>query len=1526
MWRRAARIAVIALAALFLGIGAAVAALTNTAWGRDHVRRIAEHALAARVHGRVRLGALDGNLLRGAVISDFVLTDSGGAPFLAVPRAVANWSLGALLRRRIVLTRLRLDHPSVVLDQPPGGRWNFERLFPPGPTDTTRGFGSWITLHDVRLRGARVTVLRPWAPDSALAPAQRDSAVRAALAGATRVHVVPAPGGRGWQSVMDFRDIDARLPLVRLADPDYPARLVRIAALRMTALPMQPPALAVRDLRGTLRLDADSLWFRTVQLDLPASHTTLTGRYALEPGTMHLDVAGDTLALADLRWLYPPLPAQGGGTAHIALRYSGTGTSDVTAREVHLTTDHATLAGTVGVAFGAAPGDLRLHDTDLRVTGLQTRLLERVVPGLAIPRRGTIAGRARVAGPLRAMRVDADLTFVSPRAGTSRVLARGDVGYDARDGLSVRDLGVRLAPLQVALARSGTRALPVGGTVTGSVALTGALDRRLDLTADLLHHDAGTVSHLTGTATLDSLGRQGLRASLTVDSLALATLHALAPALVDSGHVSGTLELTGDLRRLHVTALVRVPRDGEIAATGWSTLGTPRRVDLSVGTRTLDVRALLPAAPPTTLTASARVLAQGDSTATMRAAIIMALDSSVVSGVALDSARARATLQDGVLAVDTLAVAGPGLHAGAAGTVGIVQHRTGTLRYALHIDSLRALRNVLPGSDTGAVEPRPGRVAGAVARARADSARLARATEVERAALGEPPVTLHVNAPGPLPRDSLAGAVTAAGTVSGGFDSLVVQGTLSAEAVAARGFAVCHASASYGWRRASGRTRLAAGLDADSVQAAGFAFDSVSARAAYADSTGTLALGITADTAVRYRALANVTLRDHGGEVRVRQLDVRAADAEWRAVRPAIATWSTGRFALRDLDLTDGAEGRIIAHATVPDSGATSALLDIRDLHLASVVAMLQSDAPARGIVSARAQVTGTRTAPVIRAVAAVTDGAFAGDTMPDAHVALSYADRALHADGELRNGDRAPLAVLRAAVPVNLALGPVDGSRLLDRPMRVDVRADSLPLAVVAGMMSSTLRHAHGTVFGALAARGTPRHPALAGRFALTGGSVRIVPAGITLAGLEGGVRLLRDSVVIDSLVGRSEGRLALRGGIGLADAAHPSFDLTITGRDALLLDNRFGRLHANADLAIRGPYDGVSITGRTRILDGTLYVPASAGQPLIDVQDPVVYQIIDTTVAANRALLPAPSPLLQRLRVDVSLGVSRDTWVRTTEANVEIYSTGDLRIHLDRASGALTVEGVVNTDRGDYTFLGRRFVLTRGTATFIGDPELNPLLQVAATRDVQVAGRAGLSIGIQIGGTLFEPKITLTSDAQPPIPQSDLLSYLAFGQSSSSLLQLGGTSGISGQTSGSGQLVGQAAGLATRQLAAVAMDVLANQLQRSAGRTLGADVFTITPADIPTDFTLNSVETLLAGTQFEVGKYVDRRTFVVFQVRPTLVAPGLRIQRRLNDGYSVEASIEPRFLLRQPTLSTLATPSPTSVLGMFLARSWRF
>ncbi len=347
--------------------------LTNTNWGRERVRRFTLDALGGSAHGIVHLGAIRGNLLEEVILVDLSITDSAGRPFVSVRRARAQYNIADLLHKRIDLTSLALEQPVVVLSKLPGtdSLWNFQRIFPPtGKSDTTRGFGSWISADNVRLTDGQMTVRLPWKPSDTLTVAQRDSAIRVALAGETRAHVVEVPSG--YQSVMYFQKIQAALPHTRLADPDSESRLFSVGTLRMLAFPFTPPAAEIRSLRGDFRMDADSLWFRNVAASLPGTRLSLSGAYMLQSGDVNLSTNARPLALADLRWLYPALPDSGGGTARLELRYRPKGESDYMVPSAELTMDGGSLAGKIGVAM-ASEGGLRLHDTDLRFDGVHDR-------------------------------------------------------------------------------------------------------------------------------------------------------------------------------------------------------------------------------------------------------------------------------------------------------------------------------------------------------------------------------------------------------------------------------------------------------------------------------------------------------------------------------------------------------------------------------------------------------------------------------------------------------------------------------------------------------------------------------------------------------------------------------------------------------------------------------------------------------------------------------------------------------------------------------------------------------------------------------------------------------------------------------------------------------------------------------------------------------------------------------------------------------------------------------------------------
>ena len=178
--RRLGRV-LLGIATVLLGIvalaGVVVVVLTSTDWGHERVRRFALGQLQSRVHGRVSIGRLSGNLLSGLTIHDLAISDSTGEPFLAAQEVSARYGLGALIGKKIWLQDVRLVRPLIVLDRPPGGKWNYQRIFVADTTQqvsTGPGFGSWIKLENVTVVDGDLVVRTPWSPGDKLSRAARD--------------------------------------------------------------------------------------------------------------------------------------------------------------------------------------------------------------------------------------------------------------------------------------------------------------------------------------------------------------------------------------------------------------------------------------------------------------------------------------------------------------------------------------------------------------------------------------------------------------------------------------------------------------------------------------------------------------------------------------------------------------------------------------------------------------------------------------------------------------------------------------------------------------------------------------------------------------------------------------------------------------------------------------------------------------------------------------------------------------------------------------------------------------------------------------------------------------------------------------------------------------------------------------------------------------------------------------------------------------------------------------------------------
>ena len=1512
-------LAVVAVVALVLLV--ATLLVTNSDWGRERIRRYVVGLIQNNSHGIVHIGSVTGNLLNGITLHDVVVTDSARAPFIKADEIWAKYSLATLRGKRLEFNEVKLVRPIIVLDKQPGGKWNYDRIFPRDTVTRTgvkkTGWGTWIRFSNVTVIDGDFTIRSPWDPGPAT-PAERADKVRAALGPGGRLKILQV--ARGYQKESSFHRISGLFPLVRLEDPGYRSRLVDVAALKMIAEPFRPPVADVRGLTGTFEFTGDSVWWKGARVTFPATRASGDGRYYMASGDLHLRLRGDPVRTADIRWAMPNLPENGTGKLDFGLDWTDKGSvylaqnMDVTLESSHVTGQiEATVTDTIAY-----------RNAKLGFANLDTRLLTRLFPAMKFPRPLTLSGRAAFEGGQHALRVDGDVIVDDRLSGRSRLVGNGVMGLS--NGIfTARDLHVRMVPLQMGLAKAVAPSIKLGGALTGTATLNGSTAAIMRAQGDVTHVERGALSRATGTAAMRGKGLPWFDVDAQMHPLALATLGRFMPSVGLRGSASGPVRLKGSINDLAINSQLTFPDGGFLDVRGTLDLATRQTgYNLEFTTRLFNANAAIEKAPETSITAVGSAKGRGTDPATMQAQIVVDVAPSTIDTVSVDRANVRVAIANGIARVDTLAVALPQGIVEAKGTFGLAPGHTGTLSYHVAIDSLSRFAGLI-SKDTSIVRPRPGILATRIARAKADSSRIARATEVERAVTGMPVPRTAVDTPQGVAKNQLSGSARADGVATGNLKNFSVKGTGSGSNIVARGNTIGSFIADYDWINArTPQSQVRINAQAKAVRAGGFDLDSVGAKLTYAKPNGTFALVVNQDNARTYTADAAFTLDKIRNELKLNDLRLKFDTSVWASTRVAALHWGQAGVDVENLELRNGPAGRIYVNGFIPKQGNANFDLAVDNLNVGDVTALLQSDINAKGLISLNVHATGTLDSPQFKGAFGGTNLLYNGASIGELHGNVDYANQTLTGRAEATRQGMPPFLIAEGTVPINLALTGVTGPRLpADRQVALNITADSLPLDLIP-QFNSYVSNVSGRATGGFKIGGTLNKPKLTGQFALHDGKARVVPAGINLNRIEASIRMLGDSIIIDSIAANNQGRMILTGGIGLGSVAAPSFDLRLRADNAQVLNNHRGHLRVSANLVMVGPFKDAHVTGDVRIREGVVNIPPPENKNVLGAGDPALFNVLDTAVMADRELFPTQSPLLANLRMDVNLRVDRDVFVRSREANVEVYSDGDLGVHVNRAKETLVLDGVLLSERGEYTFMTRRFTIKRGSATFINSTELNPTLQATGGYLVRQPNREAINIQIVVGGTMRKPNISLTSDAQPPIPQSDLLSYLAFGQSSSSLVQLEG----SGLTNGSGgsNVVGAGAALASKQLAGIAVGVVADQLAGSAAQSLGADVFTITPADVQTD-----VGNFLRATQFEFGKYIKSHTFVAVKSPfdpSALKRPGVQVVHRFGGlrGYRLETGVDTRYLLREPNLARDQNVVTTSAFGAFLIREWRF
>jgi translocation and assembly module TamB len=725
----------------------------------------------------------------------------------------------------------------------------------------------------------------------------------------------------------------------------------------------------------------------------------------------------------------------------------------------------------------------------------------------------------------------------------------------------------------------------------------------------------------------------------------------------------------------------------------------------------------------------------------------------------------------------------------------------------------------------------------------------------------------------------LGGRAEARVDLAGSLDSLLAEGTAAIDAFEwqrIRSPRITGAGSWVGGRR----PRLTAHVATDSIRVQEWVLRRADGVVnGFVDSLGWSA-GSNLGDASRFDGTGQWYVRDSTSLLRIDTLLARLAVRQYRLEQPVVIALADSALSLTPLTLRSldgasvlGAAGRV--PGTAPGDLQVQLLgLDVHDLY-----GLLQRDTSGvNGDIELDLRVGGTAAAPTFRGLARLADGRFGDFQSPFVQGVLNYGDRRLDANLDLwRTGEN--LLQVEAHLPLDLAFTGVE-KRQTDGPLSVRAKTDSVSLGLLEAITPAVNRVA-GILKADVQVGGTWAAPRLAGAIDIVDGSMSVPGLGVRFGTVKGGAILEGDSLRLhDVLVTSGGGRMGVTGSVRLARLSQPYLNLAFSSSQFRALDVRsFLTLVGTGDLELHGPVFGATLTGSLLANSGVLYFAELVNKRIIDLEDPSIADLVDTTLIRRENLgAKFQNRFLDSLRIDdLRVEMGSDVWLRSAEANIQLEG----RMRLSKQAQTYNPTGTLNAPRGTYTLkigpVARDFTVNRGQVTYTGD--LNAGLDIAAQHTVRSIRGDEIPIVATIAGTLYQPKLTLGSTIRPPISETDLISYL-----------------ITGYPANEATLLGQGSAIQTGL--AYFSSALSSELERALIQDIGVpiDLIEIRPGVSSSPAGGGSLTQLAAGWQ------IGKKTFLTFNAgfcpdfsQLSYKNLGASLEFRFSREWKMQSTVEP-------------------------------
>jgi hypothetical protein len=720
--------------------------------------------------------------------------------------------------------------------------------------------------------------------------------------------------------------------------------------------------------------------------------------------------------------------------------------------------------------------------------------------------------------------------------------------------------------------------------------------------------------------------------------------------------------------------------------------------------------------------------------------------------------------------------------------------------------------------------------------------------------------------------------------VEGALSDFLVSGVLDARDVDRGDLHVTRILAEGTWRNTSRQLQLSGSIDSMEISHWQFA-DSELRVEGPTDSLGWFArTRFGPDGLGAWIAEGQLIEQDGRRSVPIELMGFLLASGAWFVESPALVELSDSGIDVRQVAVTsDAGAGIVEVNGRLPFQGAGALTISGQALPLEDVWILLQRQyRSVGGEIGGTFSFNGARDDPTMDLSVSLHNARFERFQAPQLLGTLSYDNRVVSGDFTLlRTGHE--IMKIDGNRPLDLSLVGVE-QRRLPQPLWVQAHADGVDLSFLDAMIP-TVRDASGTLDADFGVAGTWENPELNGRIVIDSGVATFPGLGVTHEAINGQLRLSGDTIHVDGLSLTSGGGDAqVTGYLRLEELTQPILSLSVDATDFRGIDLRdFLSLTATGTLRLSGPIFSATATGAGTVTRGVLYYADLISKDIINIEDTLYTEFVDTRLIRREGLGVAfQNRFLESLSVDsLQLRMGSDVWMRSTEANIQLL--GDVTVN--KRLREYRLSGTLQTPRGTYRVspgpslvqlvATREFTVTRGEVMYLGTPDLNAAVDIEARHRLRSVRGQDVAVFVHIGGTVYEPRLTFTSDILPPISETEVLSYLFFG--APSVEALAGTGNFADQRlveQGLNQFLGAVSG----------------QIEYSL----------ISDLKVPLDYLQirpTGVGTQLYGVDVAVGKRLGEKWFLT--VNPRVCSRDNWVERLRNLGASLEYRLSSTWLL---------------------------